>query len=137
MTSPQVPASVIVQRDRSVVGLPVRMFFTIDGERIYAVWIGQAFTFNIDPGEYIFGYEQGFNTCRRRVVLEEGRNYFVKLTPVCDFEAEERTYTSPPIYAVPVRAPSSASTGSAPATGPTTSTAVGVDAETSRELWLE
>jgi hypothetical protein len=129
-----IPASVVVQREKSVVGLPATMFFSIDGKRIYAAQIGQAFTFEIDPGEYIFGYELGFNKCSQRVIIRQGRRYFLLLRPVCDIELKDLSLNPNPVYARPLDT-GSAAYGAATPAYPSTSAAP--DAAESRELWLD
>jgi hypothetical protein len=86
LTSSEPAASVTVQRSRSVLGAPASMLFSIDDRKVYALRLGQQFSFMIDPGEYRFGYDLGFNQCRQRVILEPGERYVVRLTPVCQIE---------------------------------------------------
>jgi hypothetical protein len=86
LSSAKPAASVTVQRAQSLWGAPASMLFSIDGRRIYALRLGQQFSFLIDPGEYRFGYDLGFNACRQRVILAPGGRYVVRLTPVCRIE---------------------------------------------------
>jgi hypothetical protein len=86
LTSMEPAASVTVQRSRSILGAPASMLFSIDGRHVYALRWGQQFTFMLDPGEYSFGYDLGFNQCQQRVILDPGERYVVRLTPVCQIE---------------------------------------------------
>jgi hypothetical protein len=86
LTSSQPAASITVQRSKSLWGAPASMLFSIDGQRVYALRWGQQFTFLIDPGEYRFGYDLGFNNCRQRVILDPGERYVLRLNPVCQID---------------------------------------------------
>jgi hypothetical protein len=86
VVSGQPPVTVTVQRSKSLVGAPASMLFKIDGRRVYALRLGQQFSFSLDPGEYNFGYDLGFNECGKRVLLDPGQAYLVRMTPVCQFE---------------------------------------------------
>ena len=131
LKSPATAATVVVERRATLIGLPATMYFSIDDKRIYAVQAGQAFIFDIDAGEYIFGYRLAFNQCRQRVILEAGRSYDVELAPVCDIRPKVRTGHTHPVYASPLSGQAaSASSGS---TGVRTE----ADAGQSRETWLE
>ena len=129
-----IPGSVVVEREKSIVGLPATMFFSIDGKRIYAAQIGQAFTFEIDPGEYNFGYDLGFNKCRQRVIIRQGRRYFLLLRPVCDIELKDLSVNPNPVYARPLYSGSTAYGASTPAYPATSATP---NAAESRDLWLD
>jgi hypothetical protein len=83
---PDSAVTVTIERNRSLVGAPATMFFVINNQRVYALQIGQRWSFRIDAGEHRFGYDLGFNSCRQRVMLEPGKRYFVKLTPICEIE---------------------------------------------------
>jgi hypothetical protein len=86
LTSSEPAASVIVQRSKSLWGAPASMLFSIDDRRVYALRWGQQFSFLIDPGEYRFGYDLGFNNCQQRVILDPGVHYVLRLTPVCQID---------------------------------------------------
>lgn len=86
LSSSEPAASITVQRSKSLWGAPASMLFSIDDRRIYALRLGQEFSFLIAPGEHIFGYDLGFNQCRQRVILDPGQRYVVRLTPVCQIE---------------------------------------------------
>jgi hypothetical protein len=86
LTSSEPAASITVQRSKSLWGAPASMLFIIDERRVYALRWGQQFTFLIDPGEYRFGYDLGFNSCRQRVILRPGERYVLRLTPVCQID---------------------------------------------------
>jgi hypothetical protein len=82
------PANVTVYREGSIMGFPVPMTFLIDGREIYGLWGGEEYSFQLDPGEYVFGYFLGLNECRRWGLIEPGRTYRIRLAPVCVIESE-------------------------------------------------
>lgn len=86
ISTPNATATVTIERNKSLVGAPATMFFVINNERVYALQIGQRWSFRIDAGEHRFGYDLGFNNCRQRVMLRPGGRYFIKLTPICEIE---------------------------------------------------
>jgi hypothetical protein len=83
---PSEAASVTIERQWSIVGAPATMFFIINDQRIYALLNGQRWSFQIDPDEYQFGYDLGFNSCRQRVILKPNTRYLLELTPICEIE---------------------------------------------------
>ena len=62
------------------------MTFLIDGIEIYGFLPGQSYTFLLDPGEYIFGYYLGLNSCRRYGRIDPGVDHLIKLAPLCVIE---------------------------------------------------
>ena len=80
------PSRVTVARVSSIMGWPVPMIFTIDGEEIYGLWLGQSYTFLLEPGDYIFGYYLGFNECRQYIRIEPKPSQLVHLGPPCKIE---------------------------------------------------
>ena len=83
---PSEVATVSIERKWSIVGAPATMFFIINDQRIYGLLNGQRWSFQIDPDEYQFGYDLGFNSCRQRVILRPRTGYLLELTPICDIE---------------------------------------------------
>ncbi len=86
LTESEPAASLTVQRSKSLWGAPASMLFSIDERRVYALRWGRQFSFLIDPGEYRFGYDLGFNSCRQRVLVDPGERYLLRLNPVCQIE---------------------------------------------------
>jgi hypothetical protein len=78
------PATITLNRVRSFEGAPTTMVFTIDGTEIYGLRNGESHTFKLDPGQYVFGWRFGFNTCRRSVVIRPGRDVDLNLSNVCN-----------------------------------------------------
>jgi len=86
LTEPGSAAFVTLERKSNIVGLPAPMFFIINDRRIYRLLNGARWSFQIDPGEYRFGYDLGFNACRQRVILKPNQRYVIELTPICEIE---------------------------------------------------
>lgn len=88
LSKPSAAATVTVKRPTDIVGAPATMFVVIENRRVYGLKNGGSWSFKIDPGMYRFGYDQGFNVCRKRVEVEPNRRYLIKLSPVCSFEPQ-------------------------------------------------
>lgn len=86
ITQPSEVATVSIERKWSIVGAPATMFFVINKQRIYGLRNGQRWSFQIDPDEYQFGYDLGFNACRQRVILRPRTRYLLELTPICNID---------------------------------------------------
>jgi hypothetical protein len=86
--SPGAAATVTVERPVDLVGAPATMFVIIEDRRVYALKNGGSWSFKIDPGMYRFGYDQGFNMCRKRLEVAPNKRYLVKFTPVCRFKPQ-------------------------------------------------
>ena len=86
ITEPGSAVYVTLERESNIVGFPATMFFIINDRRIYRLVNGSSWSFQIDPGEYRFGYDLGFNSCRQRVILKPNQRYLIELTPVCEIE---------------------------------------------------
>lgn len=80
---PREAATVTVFRDGSWVGLGVPLMLRIDGCPAFRVGVNQSYSFQLDPGEYVFDYTLGFNECRRVAVISPGGNYRFRLAPNC------------------------------------------------------
>jgi hypothetical protein len=85
LDNPGAAATVTVERPTDLVGAPATMFVVIEDRRVYALKNGGSWSFKIDPGMYRFGYDQGFNVCRKRLEVAPNRRYLIKFTPVCKF----------------------------------------------------
>lgn len=86
-TGSATPSKVTVTRIGSIMGWPVPMIFTINGVEIYGLWVGQSYSFSLEPGDYIFGYYLGFNECRQYVRIERRPNQLIHLGPPCNIKS--------------------------------------------------
>jgi outer membrane protein OmpA-like peptidoglycan-associated protein len=82
------PSRVTVYREDSIIGLLIPMTFLIDSREIHGLWSGEEFSFQLEPGEYVFGYFLGLNECRSWGRIQPGQTYRVKLAPNCVIERE-------------------------------------------------
>ena len=96
---PAEAATITVVRTPSWIGAPASMYFLVEDRPIYALRMGQSFSFRLDPGEYPIGYNLGFNECRGRLLVEPDYQYRITLTPVCLIDVQElpRTGTYDPL----------------------------------------
>jgi len=78
------PVTVTVHRVDSIVGAPLPMVFVIDGAEIYGLGNGDSYTFKLDPGQYVFGWRFGMNSCDQDVWLRPGRKINLTLSNECD-----------------------------------------------------
>ena len=90
---PERPSQVTVSRVPSIMGWPVPMIFTIDGEEIYGLWGGQSHSFLLEPGYYRFGYFLGFNECRHGVHIDNRPSQHFLLGPPCRIRRAEQSVT--------------------------------------------
>jgi hypothetical protein len=87
VTKPAVAANVTIYRD-DWAGFMGPIILEIDNHRLFRVWVTQQFSFQLDPGEYVFYFTIGFNECRRVAFIEPRRSYQFRLAPNCTrFEA--------------------------------------------------
>ena len=87
------PAKVTVYRAEVPTGFPFPMTFLINGIEIYGFLPGQSYSFLLDPGEYIFGYYLGLNSCRRHGYIDPGKTHVIRLAPLCVIERERAEYS--------------------------------------------
>ena len=83
VTKPKEASTVTVFRDFSVPGVVGPMVLRIEGCEAFRLWVNQAFSFQLDPGDYFFEYSIGFNECRRVANILPRQNYRFRLTPNC------------------------------------------------------
>ncbi len=81
---PAEAATISVFREQTLAGIIGPIIVSIDGCQTFRVWGNQEYSFQLDPGQYIFDYTIGFNECRRVAFIEPRRNYRFRLTPNCD-----------------------------------------------------
>ncbi len=83
VTRPNEASNMTLYRDGSLVGLFSVMTLRLDGREVYRLGRNQAFSFRIDPGEYLFDFSIGLNECRRSYYVKPGRSYRFRLVPNC------------------------------------------------------
>ncbi len=86
-TSPN-PVTVSLHRVESIEGAAVPMVFTIDGTEIYGLSNGETHRIRLDPGQYVFGWRFGFDTCNQDVWLRSGREIDLTLSADCNIPPE-------------------------------------------------
>jgi hypothetical protein len=82
------PATVTVHRPRSIEGAALPMVFVIDGTEIYGLRNGENYQLTIDPGEYVFGWRLGLNTCDQTVWIRPARDIDLNFTQDCNIPPE-------------------------------------------------
>jgi hypothetical protein len=84
VTQPRQASDVTVFRDGSLPGFIGPITLRIDDRKILRVWRNEQFSFQLDPGEYLFYYTIGLNECRRVAYIQPNRTYRFRLAPNCD-----------------------------------------------------
>ncbi|WP_295385571.1 hypothetical protein [uncultured Thiodictyon sp.] len=82
VNKPAVASNVTVYRD-DWTGFVGPIILRIDGHRMFRLWVNQQFSFQLDPGNYLFYYTIGFNECRRVAFIEPRRSYQFRLGSNC------------------------------------------------------
>lgn len=95
VSDPRSAATVTVQRGQSIVGAPATMFLVLRDERLYALLLGQSYSFQIDPGTYRIGYDLGFNKCRQGVTFKPAHRYLIEMWPACNVDVKDIDETCP------------------------------------------
>lgn len=80
---PERAATVTVFRDGSWVGLWVPIMLRIDDRKTFLVGRNEAYSFQLDPGEYLFDFSIGFNECRRVAYVPPRASSRFRLAPNC------------------------------------------------------
>jgi len=93
ITAPPTPASahpvtVTLHRVESIEGAAAPMVFTINGAEIYGLRNGETHRLRLDPGQYVFGWRFGFDTCAQDVWIRPGRDVSLDLTADCNIPPE-------------------------------------------------
>lgn len=82
------PVPITLHRIESVAGASLSMVFRIDGTDIYGLGNGESFQFALDPGEYLFGWRLGMNSCDQAVWIRPGRIIRLDLSYICAIPPE-------------------------------------------------
>lgn len=83
VTNPSEAANITIYRDGALAGWFATMRVELDGEEIYRVGRNEAFSFTVDPGQYLLIYRLGFNECRKVIWAEPRQNQRIRLSPTC------------------------------------------------------
>lgn len=82
-------ARITVYRESAFIGAPVTMVFLVDGAEVYGLRQKDRYSFQLAPGEHVFGYYLGLNECRQAVNIQAKGDYTFKLAPGCVFDQEQ------------------------------------------------
>jgi hypothetical protein len=82
------PATVTLHRVKSIEGAAATLVFMIDKTEIYGLGNGETYRFKLDPGQYVFGWRFGFNTCDQAVWIRPGRDVDLTLSNDCNIPPE-------------------------------------------------
>jgi hypothetical protein len=63
-----------------------KLTFELDGVPIYRFGDTRQFSFYLDSGTYMFGYDHGSDDCVTNVFIEPRKNYVFELGPECRIE---------------------------------------------------
>jgi hypothetical protein len=83
VTNPAEAANITLYRDGSLAGWFATIRVELDGQEIYRIGRDEAFTFTIDPGQYLLVYTLGFNECRKVIWADARQNQRIRLSPTC------------------------------------------------------
>jgi hypothetical protein len=83
LTNPSEAATVTLYRDGSLVGWFATIRVELDGQEIYRIARNEAFTFQLDPGQYLLAYRIGFNECRQIIWARPRESHRIRLSPTC------------------------------------------------------
>jgi len=82
------PVTVSLHRVESISGAAVPLVFTIDGTEIYGLRNGETHRLKLDPGQYVFGWRFGFDTCNQAVWIRPGKDIDLTLSNDCSIPPE-------------------------------------------------
>lgn len=82
------PVTVTLHRVASAEGAVTPMVFVINGAEIYGLRDGETYRFKLDPGQYVFGWRFGFNTCNQDVWIRPGKDVDLTLSNECNIPPE-------------------------------------------------
>jgi hypothetical protein len=83
VTNPSEAANITIYRDGATAGWFATMRVDLEGQEIYRVARNEAFSFSLDPGQYLLVYRLGFNECRKVLWVEPRENQRIRLSPTC------------------------------------------------------
>lgn len=83
LLNPSEAATIDIYRDRAAPGWFANVRVRLDGREIYRVGFNEAYSFQVDPGQYLLVYQIGFNECRQIVWAEPRQTYRIRLSPTC------------------------------------------------------
>ncbi|MBK1645802.1 hypothetical protein CKO25_14295 [Thiocapsa imhoffii] len=83
VTNPSEAANITLYRDGTLPGWFTTIVVDLNDREIYRVGRNEAFSFAVDPGQYLLVYRIGFNECRKVVWVEPRENVRVRLSPIC------------------------------------------------------
>ena len=63
-----------------------KLTFKLDGVSIYRFGDTRQFSFYLDTGTYMFGYDHGSEDCETNVYIESRKDYLFELGPECRIE---------------------------------------------------
>ncbi|MCG6898199.1 MAG: hypothetical protein LJE61_00230 [Thiocapsa sp.] len=83
LLNPSEAATIDIYRDGSAPGWFANIRVELEGREIYRVGHNEAYSFKLDPGQYLLVYRIGFNECRQIIWAEPRRTYRIRLSPTC------------------------------------------------------
>jgi hypothetical protein len=84
VTNPTEAGNITIYRDGAWAGWFATMRVELDDQEIYRIGRNEAFSFTVDPGQYLLVSSIGFNECRKVVWVDPRENQRVRLSPTCD-----------------------------------------------------
>jgi hypothetical protein len=82
------PVVVTLHRVESIEGAAVPLVFTINGAEIYGLRNGETHSLKLDPGQYLFGWRFGLDTCGQDLWIRPGRDIDLTLSNSCNIPPE-------------------------------------------------
>jgi hypothetical protein len=82
------PVTVTLHRVESLEGAAVPLVFVINDREVYGLRNGETYRLRLDPGQYVFGWRSGFNTCDQDVWLHAGKDVDLTFSGDCNIPAE-------------------------------------------------
>jgi hypothetical protein len=82
------PVEVSLHRAKSIEGAAVPMVFLLNGTAIYGLANGETYRFELDPGQYVFGWSFGLDACAQDVWLRPDRDVALTLSNDCNIPPE-------------------------------------------------
>ena len=82
------PVTIALHRVESIEGAAVPMVFTINGTEVYGLRNGETYRLKLDPGQYVFGWRFGLDTCNQDVWIRPVRDIDLALTADCNIPSE-------------------------------------------------